>query len=64
VAKLIERLPNLRMAIKVCYPLFNHNDFLFGVYVNELVYDKLINVLHYRNYKVDLDCERTYVNHP
>ncbi|ODM99122.1 Gastric triacylglycerol lipase [Orchesella cincta] len=63
VAMLIKRLPNVKMAIKVCYPLFNHNDFLFGVYVNELVYDKLIQILHYKNHKVDLECVRNYVDH-
>ncbi|CAL8080479.1 unnamed protein product [Orchesella dallaii] len=62
VAMLIKRLPNVHMAIKVCYPLFNHNDFLFGVHVSELVYEKLIKILHYKNYKVDVECEETYVD--
>lgn len=57
---LIRHLPNVKAAVRVCYPLFNHNDFLFGVDVRELVYDKLISILQ-GNWDIDLECRKTYV---
>lgn len=62
VAKLVSKLPNVRAVVKVCYPYFNHVDFLYGVDVNVLVYDKLIHILEeggrINRKHLDLECNR------
>lgn len=54
VAKLVRKLPNVQFVFQVPWDKWNHFDFICGLRVKEIIFDKVINVIrtktnHYKN---------------
>ncbi|KAG8040143.1 hypothetical protein G9C98_000713 [Cotesia typhae] len=48
---LAEQLPNVHAKIKVPHPTFGHLDYIWGIHANELLYEKILDIMNFFSQK-------------